>query len=158
MREGTACLLWVVYDFMMLLLLWALAALVVLGVMILRAKGMTETHAIGPQSLILAYYGSALLHNLLPAGDAMAWVSHAVALVACAVGCVDVAVKGWREKLGGIALAIAVILTAAGWCVDVRNSGYHIMLIVAQAVVIGLTIYSWKEGDEDEDFLDAGRD
>ena len=89
-REGTACLLWVVYDFMMLLLLWALAALVVLGVMILRAKGMTETHAIGPQSLILAYYGSALLHNLLPAGDAMAWVSHAVALVACAVGCVDV--------------------------------------------------------------------
>lgn len=156
-REGTACLLWVVYDFMMLLLLWALAALVVFGVMILRAKGMSETHAIGPQSLILAYYGSALLHNLLPAGDAMAWVSHTVALAACAVGCVDVAVKGWREKLGGIAMGIAVILTAAGWCVGVQNSGYHIMLTVAQAVVIGLTIYSWKEGDEDEEFLDAGQ-
>ena len=156
-REGTVRLLWVVYDFMMLLLLWALAALVAFGVMTLRAKGMSETHAIGPQSLILAYYGSALLHNLLPAGDALAWVSHTVALAACAVGCVDVAVKGWREKLGGIALGIAVILTAAGWCVDVQNSGYHIMLTVAQAVVIGLTIYSWKEGDEDEEFLDAGQ-
>ncbi len=37
-REGTACLLWVVYDFMMLLLFWALAALVIFGVMTLRMK------------------------------------------------------------------------------------------------------------------------
>ena len=64
---------------------------------------MPEPNGIGPQSLILAYYGSALLHNLLPAGDALAWVSHAVAMAACAVGCVDVAVKGWQEKLGGTA-------------------------------------------------------
>ena len=74
-REGTACLLWVVYDFMMLLLFWALAALVIFGVMTLRMKNMPEPNGIGPQSLILAYYGSALLHNLLPAGDALAWVS-----------------------------------------------------------------------------------
>ena len=62
-REGTACLLWVVYDFMMLLLFWALAALVIFGVMTLRMKNMPEPNGIGPQSLILAYYGSALLHN-----------------------------------------------------------------------------------------------
>ena len=157
-REGTACLLWMVYDFMMLLLFWALAALVIFGVMTLRMKNMPEPNGIGPQSLILAYYGSALLHNLLPAGDALAWVSHAVAMVACAVGCVDVAVKGWQEKLGGIAMAIAVILTAAGYCVDLQHSSYYILLIVAQAIVIGLTIYSWKGGDEDEDFLYAGQD
>lgn len=157
-REGTACLLWVVYDFMMLLLFWALAALVVFGVMTLRMKNMPEPNAIGPQSLILAYYGSAFLHNLLPAGDALAWVCHAVAMAACAVGCVDVAVKGWQEKLGGIAMAIAVILTAAGYCVDLQHSSYYILLIVAQAIVIGLTIYSWKGGDEDEDFLYAGQD
>lgn len=157
-REGTACLLWVVYDFMMLLLFWALAALVIFGVMTLRMKNMPEPNGIGPQSLILAYYGSTLLHNLLPAGDALAWVSHAVAMAACAVGCVDVAVKGWQEKLGGIAMAIAVILTAAGYCVDLQHSSYYILLIVAQAIVIGLTIYSWKGGDEDEDFLYAGQD
>ena len=44
----------------------------------------------------------------------------------------------------------AVILTAAGYCVDLQHSSYYILLIVAQAIVIGLTIYSWKGGDEDE--------
>ena len=53
-REGTAFLLWVVYDFMMLLLFWALAALVIFGVMTLRMKNMPEPNGIGPQSLILA--------------------------------------------------------------------------------------------------------
>ena len=66
-REGTACLLWVVYDFMMLLLFWALAALVIFGVMTLRMKNMPEPNGIGPQSLILAYYGSALFAQS-PAG------------------------------------------------------------------------------------------
>ena len=79
-------------------------------------------------------------------------------MAACAVGCVDVAVKGWQEKLGGIAMAIAVILTAAGYCVDLQHSSYYILLIVAQAIVIGLTIYCWKGGDEDEDCLYAGQD
>ena len=66
--------------------------------------------------------------------------------------------KGWQEKLGGIAMAIAVILTAAVYCVDLQHSSYYILLIVAQAIVIGLTIYSWKGGYEDEDFLYAGQD
>ena len=55
-------------------------------------------------------------------------------------------------------MAIAVILTAAGYCVDLQHSSYYILLIVAQAIVIGLTIYSWKGGYEDEDFLYAGQD
>lgn len=153
-RERTACLLWVLYDFMMLLLYWALAALTAFLVMSLRVRNLSDRSYIGPLSLIFSFYDSGLLHNLLPVGDVLAWIGNAVALLTCAVGCVDVAEKQWRGKLGGISLGIAVVLTAAGFSMNLRNTGTHLIFLVLQVFVLAITLSGWKGGYGDEDALD----
>lgn len=154
-RKSTACLLWVLYDFMMLLLYWAVAALTAFLVMSLRVRNLSGSVFIGPQSLVLTVYGSSLLHNLLPMGDILAWVGNTLAMLTCAVGCVDVAVKEWRGKLGGICMGIAVVLAAADFSLSVPNTGGHFICMVLQIVLLVIVLNSWKGGDADENVLDA---
>ncbi len=148
-KEGTVSLLWTGYNFMMLLLFWAVTAAVLLGVMSLQVKNYPHPQEVGPQTLVLALYGSRLLHHLLPMGDALTWIGNLVCLAACAVGCMDVARKRWVGRTGGILLAIAMALTVLSFRIDLQ-SGSMLLVILIQAVVTGVGIYSWEERDEGE--------
>lgn len=88
-KPGTVRRLWTGYYFMMLVLYWAMAAAMLYGVMRYRVGLAAESMDIGPQSLVLAFYGSNLLHHILPISDFFAWIGGIVGLFACAVGCMD---------------------------------------------------------------------
>lgn len=94
-KPGTVRRLWTGYYFMMLVLYWAMAAAMLYGVMRYRVGLAAESMDIGPQSMVLAFYGSNLLHHILPTSDFFAWIGGIVGLLACAVGCMDVAQKEW---------------------------------------------------------------
>ena len=68
-KPGTVRRLWTGYYFMMLVLYWAMAAAMLYGVMRYRVGLAAESMDIGPQSLVLAFYGSNLLHHILPISD-----------------------------------------------------------------------------------------
>ena len=146
-KKRTACLLWTAYDFMMLVLFWAVAALTVLAVMSLRVKNYTGSEA-GPQTLIFAFYESSLLHHLLPMGDVLSWVGNVTMALACAVACVNVAYAEWKGKMAGVPLGMAA-MTMISFRVSVAHSSYMFFYIVGEVIFTGIILYSWLGGEED---------
>ena len=150
-KKNTACLLWTAYDFMALLLYWAVSAGVLLFAMVLRMKNVSPGGELDPLTLILTCYSTPLLHHLLPVGNVYAWGGNILGILACAVGCADVAEKKWRGQMGGIPLAIAVALTVCGFFVRLQNSGAQALYMAAQAALIGIVLYGWWGGDKREE-------
>lgn len=156
-KPGAVRLLWTGYYFMMLVLYWALAALVLYGVMCYRVDLAAESMDIGPQSLVLAFYGSRLLHHLLPMSDIFSWVGIIVCLLACAVGCMDVAQKEWSGQIGGPLLGVAVALTLGSFLVKLESSMVIVFIAIIEMVVIGTAFSSWSGGDKREEVVDDWR-
>ena len=156
-KPGAVRLLWTGYYFMMLVLYWALATAVLYGVMCYRINLAAESMDIGPQSLVLAFYGSRLLHHLLPMSDIFSWVGIIVCLLACAVGCMDVAQKEWSGQIGGPLLGVAVALTLGSFWVKLDSSPILIGIMVVEAVVVCAAMVSWSGGDTNEEGVDSLR-
>lgn len=150
-RKNTACLTWTVYNFMMIVIFWAMTALAAFLVIGLRAGNYSTPDSIGPQSVMLAFYSSAMLHHLVPGMDGLAWAGNVLGALACALGCADVAQKKWKGGTGGIALAFAVGLTMGEFYIQLSGNGNHILFIIGEALVIGLVCYSWWGGGENEE-------
>lgn len=149
-KKNTACLLWTAYHFMVLLLYWAVSAGVMFFVLAMRMKNATGG-GFDSLTMILTCYSVPLLHHLLPVGDAYAWGGNILGILACAVGCADVAQKKWRGQTGGIPLAIAVALTLGGCFISLQSSANQALLMVAEAAMVGIVIYSWWGGDKSEE-------
>lgn len=156
-KPGAVRLLWTGYYFMMLILYWALAAAVLYGVMRYRVDLAADTLSTGPQSLVLAFYGSRLLHHLLPVGDIFAWCANIVGILACAVGCMDVAQKEWSGQIGGPLLGVAVALTLGSFRVKLDSSMILVGIMVVEAVVVCAAMVSWSGGDTNEEGVDSLR-
>ena len=149
-QKNTVCLLWTAYYFMVLLLYWAVSAGVMLLALALRVKNATGGE-LDSLSMVLACYNAPLLHHLLPVGDAFAWCGNILGLLACAVGCADVAQKKWRGQTGGIALAIAVALTVGGCFISLQNSSNQMLLLWVEGAMVGIVAYGWWGGDKSEE-------
>ncbi len=156
-KPGTVRLLWTGYYFMMLVLYWAMATAVLYGVMRYRVDLAAETLSTGPQSLVLAFYGSRLLHHLLPMSDIFSWVGILAGLLACAVGCMDVAQKEWSGQIGGPLLGVAVALTLGSFLVKLESSVAVAFIAIVEMVVIGAAFSSWSGGDKREEVVDDWR-
>ena len=156
-KPGTVRRLWTGYYFMMLVLYWAMAAAMLYGVMRYRVGLAAESMDIGPQSLVLAFYGSNLLHHILPISDFFAWIGGIVGLLACAVGCMDVAQKEWTGQVGGPLMGIAVALTLGSFWVPMEGSRILVGIVIGEMVVIGAALISWSGGDTCEEAVDDWR-
>ena len=156
-KPGTVRRLWTGYYFMMLVLYWAMAAAMLYGVMRYRVGLAAESMDIGPQSMVLAFYGSNLLHHILPISDFFAWIGGIVGLLACAVGCMDVAQKEWTGQVGGPLMGIAVALTLGSFWVPMEGSRILVGIVMGEMVVIGAALISWSGGDTCEEAVDDWR-
>ena len=156
-KPGTVRRLWTGYYFMMLVLYWAMAAAMLYGVMRYRVGLAAESMDIGPQSLVLAFYGSNLLHHILPISDFFAWIGGIVGLLACAVGCMDVAQKEWTGQVGGPLMGIAVALTLGSFWVPMEGSRILVGIVIGEMVVIWAALISWSGGDTCEEAVDDWR-
>ena len=156
-KPGTVRRLWTGYYFMMLVLYWAMAAAMLYGVMRYRVGLAAESMDIGPQSMVLAFYGSNLLHHMLPISDFFAWIGGIVGLLACAVGCMDVAQKEWTGQVGGPLMGIAVALTLGSFWVPMESSRILVGIVIGEMVVIWAALISWSGGDMCEEAVDDWR-
>ena len=107
--------------------------------------------------MVLAFYGSNLLHHILPISDFFAWIGGIVGLLACAVGCMDVAQKEWTGQVGGPLMGIAVALTLGSFWVPMEGSRILVGIVIGEMVVIWAALISWSGGDTCEEAVDDWR-
>ena len=148
-REKTACMLWAGYHAALLLFFWAVLALTLYGVMLLRCHvEMPDWYGAeaGPQTMMLLCYTDTFLHHLIPLQDAAVWGLCISSVLAVAFTTVLFA---YRQRRGSFSLL--VLLALAGtigsfFCSLGENTNFLLMLLLLG--VAGAALVMLMGGDD----------
>lgn len=149
-REAFFRLLWALSAAVCFLFYWAVLAVVFRYVMEIKGSSYSQLpnypHLWGPQSLLLAFYGSAFLHNLVPLGDAIVWGQDIVLLLFCSLAAAHFSMKQRQGRFGVLPI-VAVLITAGSFCYPLESSGNLLGMPLAVAL-FAFTLWGILEGDE----------
>ena len=149
-REKPACLLWAGYHAALLLFFWAVLALTLYGVMLLRCQiEMPDWYGaeVGPQTMMLLCYTDTFLHHLIPMQDAAVWGLCAASVLAVSLTTV---LFSYRQRRGGFSLLVLLALagTIGGFfCRLGENTNFLLMLLLLG--VAGAAFVMLVGGDDD---------
>lgn len=148
-REKTACMLWAGYHAALLLFFWAVLALTLYGVMLLRCHvEMPDWYGAeaGPQTMMLLCYTDTFLHHLIPLQDAAVWGLCISSVLAVAFTTVLFA---YRQRRGSFSLLVLLALagTIGGFfCSLGENTNFLLMLLLLG--VAGAALVMLMGGDD----------
>ena len=149
-KEPFFRLLWALSAAVCFLFYWAVLAVVFRYVMEIKGISYTQLpnypHLWGPQSLLLAFYGSAFLHHLVPLQDAIIWGEDIVLLLFCSLSAVHFSMKQRQGRFS--VLPIAAILMTAGSFYFPLESSSNLVLLPSAVALFAITLWSILEGDE----------
>lgn len=149
-REAFFRLLWALSAAVCFLFYWAVLAVVFRYVMEIKGSSYSQLpnypHLWGPQSLLLAFYGSAFLHNLVPLGDAIVWGQDIVLLLFCSLAAAHFSMKQRQGRFSVLPI-VAVLITAGSFCYPLESSGNLLGMPLAVAL-FAFTLWGILEGDE----------
>ena len=149
-REKTACMLWAGYHAALLLFFWAVLALTLYGVMLLRCHvEMPDWYGAeaGPQTMMLLCYTDTFLHHLIPLQDAAVWGLCISSVLAVAFTTVLFA---YRQRRGSFSLLVLLALagTIGGFfCSLGENTNFLLMLLLLGVAGAALVMLMGGDGD-----------
>lgn len=136
--------LWSLYNCIMVLFYRGMILLAVYGVIGWR---MQES---GPQALLLASYGNAFLHKLLPLRDTLGWMMLILTTLLIGTSCALHAAVYWRKTATkGSALGFSIWLAGISMSIS-AGCGEVLVFSLLGFFVTGFLIYHAFGGDEDE--------
>ena len=149
-REKPTCLLWAGYHAALLLFFWAVLALTLYGVMLLRCHvEMPDWYGaeVGPQTMMLLCYTDTFLHHLIPLQDAAVWGLCISSVLAVAFTTVLFA---YRQRRGSFSLLVLLALagTIGGFfCSLGENTNFLLMLLLLGVAGAALVMLMGGDGD-----------
>lgn len=135
-----------------LMIVWLFQALLALGLCMWYLK-ICPAELVNHQTLVLAFYRTNFLHNLLPMADMWCWVRNVALAVVAGIWMANSA-RGvrWGKKVGfGTYLILWLVVLAFTW-----SSGHSATRDIGVTMLCGLILFFglvvlWKGEDEDEE-------
>ena len=149
-REKPACLLWAGYHAALLLFFWAVLALTLYGVMLLRCNvEMPDWYGAeaGPQTMMLLCYTDTFLHHLIPLQDAAVWGLCISSVLAVAFTTVLFA---YRQRRGSFSLLVLLALggtIGSFFCRLGENTNFLLMLLLLGVAGDAFVMLMGGDGD-----------
>lgn len=149
-REKTACMLWAGYHAALLLFFWAVLALTLYGVMLLRCHvEMPDWYGAeaGPQTMMLLCYTDTFLHHLIPLQDAAVWGLCISSVLAVAFTTVLFAYRQRRGSFSPLVLLALGGTIGSFFCSLGENTNFLLMLLLLGVAGAALVMLMGGDGD-----------